>query len=103
MAKLSQLRGAFKNVEDGKTRGVVRRFVSPFQGLEGFLGNLTQGDARGLALPWAIFFWAFSPEWVHADYQSARQPVGNRRYVGIPEFLPDLTSQRKLSHECGTA
>src|SRR6266487_3586240 len=39
-------------------RGV---FLTPFQGLDGFVGRLTQGFARRLALPWAIIFRAFSP------------------------------------------
>src|ERR1039458_2027168 len=36
-------------------------------GRSGFCSQMTQGDARGLALPWAIFFRAFGPSEQGAD------------------------------------
>ncbi len=95
------------------SRLFVKEFCRPFRAWE-FCGRLTQGVARRLALPWAIFSRAFSPSqsansstvattnvMLHLQHklvlrhavQRAQLPVGVPKHVHPPPVLAD-------GHQC---
>ena len=61
-------------------------FLPLLQGLFGF-DSLTQGGARGLALPWAIVFRAFSP-WSHQRESVFICGLNSTPHPGPPHEAP---------------
>jgi hypothetical protein len=60
--KTSMALGFFTLPDSWQMRRLCRARSAALSGLGIILGNVTQGGSRVAALPWAIFFRAFSPD-----------------------------------------